>query len=309
VTDGQGELAVVIPVYGSRGHLQDIVDALGAQSVPVREVIISHSGDGNPTGQLYSERIAVRYLHQDQRLHSGAARNRGAALAGSDWLAFLDDDVIPARDWSQVVCETLSNDAGDTCCVGSLGVDVRGGYWGMSLWFFEFGSVHPYLPGREVQGGASANMFLHRTLFDRCGGFPERVARSVDVEFMARCRDAGFRSRFVPAARAGHRNIGGFEHCWNHALALGDGSARVRLKTEIRGSAATRYPLLSLLLPLPRILLPCYRVARWGSGYRLSFIYHLPGIVVMAVSWTRGFYLRASGRAGGAGAVSRCSPP
>ncbi len=297
MNDIHDALAVVIPVYGDRGHLQEIIDALEAQRMPVQEVVISHSGDGDPTDRLCSERLPVRYLHRDERLNSGAARNRGAALTSARWIAFLDDDVIPDENWSQAVRDALSNDAGNTCFVGSLGVDVGGGYWGMSLWYLEFGSVHPYLPAREVEGGASANMFLHRELFDRCGGFPEQVNRSVDVEFMIRCREAGAHCLFLPTARVGHRNIGGFNHNRIHALTLGEGSARVRLKNDMRGSPAARYRPLAIFLPFARLLLMAGRIARWGTGHRISFILHLPGILVLATAWGKGFYRGSSGKA------------
>ncbi len=284
------ELDVVVPVYGARGHLQDIVNALDRQVPAIRKLIISHSGPGNPTGSLHSAHTEIEYLHSERQLESGAARNRGAQRSVARWLAFLDDDVVPADDWSAVVSEQLSRESDAGCYVGSIGVDVPGGYWGMSLWFLEFGSVHAYLPARSIDGGASANMFMQRSLFTRSGGFPERVTRSVDVQFMARCRDLGADTWFLPQARVAHRNVRGFRYCRSHAISLGEGSARVRRIAEMRGSAAARYPALAPILIPARLSLMTYRTLRWGRRHRISFLYHLPGIIALLAYWSVGFY-------------------
>jgi len=288
------ELSVVIPALNDRGHLADIIRALEDQLLPVREVIISHSGSGCPGITSAGEVLAIHYLHSDQPLTSGAARNRGAKQATGKWLAFLDDDVMPRRDWSTRVAATLAQDAGNGCFVGSIDTDTPGGYWGMTLWFLEFGSVHKYLPTRSLEGGASANMFMHRAVHSRAGGFPEDVARCVDVEFMASCRRAGGSTNFIPAAIVGHRNIPGRQYCLRHAQSLGAGSARVRKQARIRGDIFARYPVAVPLLVPARTLLMSYRVARWGRGYRLAFLVHFPGVVLALLAWARGFYMIAS---------------
>jgi hypothetical protein len=288
------ELSVVIPALDDRGHLRELMFALEAQRQFIGEVIISHSGVGNPMPALSESRIPIRYLHHSAPLYSGTARNCGAKEARGNSLAFLDDDVIPADDWAASVCNHLAEAKTDTCFVGAIAVDKPGGYWGMCLWFIEFGSVHPYMPARRQEGGASANMFAHKALFTRCGGFPEQVSRSVDVEFMARCRGADGTTRFEPAAVVGHRNISGKAHCLRHAQSLGNGSARVRKMAAITGDIFVRYPWCApLLFPLRLGLLGC-RVIRWGRGHRLSFVRHLPGIVLALLAWTRGFYRSAS---------------
>lgn len=283
------DVSVVIPSYNDRGHLRKLLVALDEQHLPVREVIIAHSGEGDPTDQLPETALPVRVLHSDAQLFSGAARNVGAAKATGRWLAFLDDDVIPATDWSEAVAGLLRHNPQDDCMVGSIEFSESGGYWGLSIWFLEFGSVHRYMPSRPIEGGASANMLISRSLFQRAGGFPHQVKRSVDVEFMARCRARGGQTRFINTLTVAHHNNPGMSHCRDHAYRLGWGSARVRTLSQLRGEFFVRYPALSHLLIPIRLLQMSYRLARWGTGRRWLFIQCLPGITYALFAWVAGF--------------------
>ncbi|MGD2118856.1 MAG: glycosyltransferase [Chromatiales bacterium] len=285
----QLDLSVVIPAYNNRGHLQDIVSAIISQNPAVKEIIVSHSGEYLPALTERSEQPLVTMLHSDFMLHSGAARNRGAQLASGKWLAFIDDDVIPATDWTANIRSLLNKTEEKECFVGSIDYDTSGGYWGMCLWFIEFGSVHKYMPSRIIEGGASANMLVSRKLFDATAGFPEKVNRSVDVEFMAKCRTHGGITKFHSDIVVAHRNIGGFRHCLTHAASLGGGSARIRCKTALKADITIKYPLTIPFLFPARLSLLTYRVLRRGKGYRACFTLLLPGIALALLAWTIGF--------------------
>ncbi len=283
------DLSIVIPSFGDRGHLADILQVLESQQPAVKEIIVSHSGTIRPQKYTPISTIPIHFLYHDQPLNSGSARNRGATIATGKFLAFIDDDVIPAKNWSDRLHHTLADDVRNTCFVGSIDCDVTGGYWGACLWFLEFGSVHSYMPSRSLQGGASANMFMFRELFVRSNGFPEQVTRCVDVEFMARCRQQGAKTYFQSTVIVGHRNISGYRHCITHAYSLGQGSARVRRLTKLKGDFFVHHPItIPLLIPI-RLTLLMYRVVRWGKRKRSTLFFHLPGIALTTLAWTLGF--------------------
>lgn len=295
VGEAPSELSVVIPSFGHRAHLGCIIRELLAQDPAVREIIVSHSGPGDPASLIPPRgRVPIVLLHSPVPLSSGAARNAGASVAQGRWLAFVDDDVIPARQWSRELTQAVMRRR-EACHVGGIGVDVTGGYWGMCLWFAEFGSVHPYMPERPIEGGASANMFLSRALYEKVGGFSAELTRSVDVEFLARCRGVGAATIFVPDVVVSHRNIGGFAHCLRHAYRLGAGSAKVRRITPLRGELAVRWPLLAPFLAPARLAMILYRIARWGRGVRRWGALCYPGLVVTITAWTLAFFLQAVG--------------
>jgi GT2 family glycosyltransferase len=285
------DLSVVVPSYGNRGHIDDVVNYLLAQSPAVREVIISHSGEVPPGITKTNDRLTL--LRSEDPLLAGAARNRGAAQAKGTWLAFIDDDVVVAHDWSENLAKSIHGKA-PFALVGSIDVDraggFHGGYWGTCLWYVEFGSMHSYMPARPVEGGASANMAVHRDVFEAACGFPENCQQSEDTEFLARCRCKGFATDFHPEIRVSHRNISGFAHAFRHIRNIGNGSARIRKITKLRGNFAVRYPWLAPLMVPGRLGLMSLRVLRFGSGgRRMHYLTHLPGIAVLLVYWCAGF--------------------
>ncbi len=94
--------SVVIPTLG-RSSLQRCLDALAAAEGPLPDrVIVVDDRLGDP-GDL-PLRVPERFAGLLVVLRSGgrgpaAARNLGWRAAPSEWVAFLDDDVIPFRTW------------------------------------------------------------------------------------------------------------------------------------------------------------------------------------------------------------------
>ena len=114
------ETTVVIPAYGRCPHLPALLCALLDAAESPGEIIVSHSGPDDPTDAVaaISDRITV--LHHPERLLAGAARNRGAAIANGQWLAFIDADVRPRPDWLQTLLAAARR-APDRFAVGWVG--------------------------------------------------------------------------------------------------------------------------------------------------------------------------------------------
>ncbi len=118
---GTPRLSVVVPLYNVEAYVSDCLESLVAQTYSDLEVIIVD--DGSTDG---STAIANRYAesHQHWRMVRtanrglGAARNRGAAEAHGEYIAFLDsDDLLPAYAYELMV-STL-DESGSDFVVGS----------------------------------------------------------------------------------------------------------------------------------------------------------------------------------------------
>ncbi|MEP8590496.1 glycosyltransferase family 2 protein, partial [Enterobacter asburiae] len=88
-------------------HLEEVVAAVRAQADPTTRIIISHSGSDDPTAR-FAGQPGVEVIHSGERLFAGAARNRGLALATTDWVAFIDEDIVPAPAWYRVLLDTIA---------------------------------------------------------------------------------------------------------------------------------------------------------------------------------------------------------
>jgi len=89
------DLSVIIPTYKRKESLFRLLGALVSQKQIVLEIIVI---DQNPSG-FFSD-YELQILHQSRHIiqespNVSAARNRGAELASSDLIVFVDDDLVP----------------------------------------------------------------------------------------------------------------------------------------------------------------------------------------------------------------------
>ena len=254
---------------------------------------MSHSGEGDPTSALAD--LGVEVLHSDARLFAGAARNRGLRLATTDWVAFIDEDVIVDDGWHDALLSAIARDDAD-CIAGSVGSATSGGYWGTSLWFAEFGSVHPYRPAGSLSAGATANLAVRRDILCSVGGFREDWLTGEDALAQAQLQERGYRICLAPAAAGGHVNLPGMNRMVRHSHRLGQYSARVRRRHgHLTGAAAVRWPILSLGMWLARPIQIYMRVLGTPNGPVSSLLWHTPGILLSVLAWNAGFAKEALG--------------
>jgi GT2 family glycosyltransferase len=185
---------VVIPTCGRLDSLARCLQALPAGV----EIIVTDDSGGEAVREMVSNSFpAVRYLAGPRR-GPAANRNHGASGAGSEWLAFVDDDCEPQSGWLEALnAATAEADVveGRTVAPGA--------------------SDSPFEEHVENQSGGvlwSCNLAVHREVFARLGGFDEDFteAGGEDMEFAWRVARAALRVRFAPDALVFHppRRIG-----------------------------------------------------------------------------------------------------
>lgn len=112
-------ISVIIPTYNRRDFLEACLDSVFAQRRPPDEVIVVDDGSTDGTRDLVAAMPAVRLIEQ-QNAGPGAARNRGAAEASGDYLAFLDSDDL-WFPWSlEVIAEAIERFHGPSLLFASF---------------------------------------------------------------------------------------------------------------------------------------------------------------------------------------------
>ncbi|WP_410633021.1 HAD-IIIA family hydrolase [Amycolatopsis sp. cmx-4-83] len=194
------DYTVVIPTTG-RESLKPLLETLlGGEGPHPAEVLVV---DDRPAGPELDVPGGVRVLRSGGR-GPAAARNLGWRTAGSEWIAFVDDDVVLAPDWPRQLAEDLLPlPSGVAASQGRITVPLPADRRPADD---ERGTA-----GLEHAWWITADMAYRRAALAEVGGFDERFPRAFreDSDLALRVAEAGYRigrgERLTthPARRAG----------------------------------------------------------------------------------------------------------
>lgn len=163
------QVSVVIPTYRRPALLGCCLAAVREQSLaPDRyEIIVVDDGRDPDTHALVARAAAqtlpsVRYIRQSCRQGPAAARNRGWRAARAPFVAFTDDDTVPARDWLASGLAALAP-----------GIDAA---WGRVIVPLPSAPTDYEVDASRLAhaGFVTANCFCRRRALESAGGFDER---------------------------------------------------------------------------------------------------------------------------------------
>lgn len=189
---------VVIPSIG-RPSLARVLDALAAGEGPRPRCVIVVDDRPDPAGPLLrgmapdSLDMLIKVVRGRAR-GPAAARNDGWRHAAAEWVAFLDDDVVPEPRWAQHLVDDLAGlPAGVAASQGRITVPLPADR-GPTDW-------ERNVAGLEHAHWATADMAYRRSVLHEVGGFDERFPRAYreDADLALRVLDAGY--RLVQGAR------------------------------------------------------------------------------------------------------------
>jgi HAD superfamily hydrolase (TIGR01662 family) len=184
--------AIVVPTVG-RPELVRLLRALAAQDTdggrcaPVEVVVVDDRPDARPPLEPgdapWRQRVVV-----SGGCGPAAARNLGWRLASAEWIAFLDDDVVPPAGWARRLVDDL------LCC----GADIAGSQGRIIVPLPADGRPTDWqrnTAGLQAAAWATADMAYRRTALARVHGFDERFPRAYreDADLALRVRQAGWR--------------------------------------------------------------------------------------------------------------------
>ncbi len=153
-------------------------DPLGSAEVVIRRI---------------QHRWAARYLVESK---PGIAAARNAALkcsAGSDWVAFVDDDEVVTPHWLTGLLDTAVKFRADV--VGGPVIPIFAD--GVPKWFIEGGFAQRprFKTGENPTWLGTGNVLISRKALLEIGGFDERFSLTggEDTEFFVRARRSGIK--------------------------------------------------------------------------------------------------------------------
>ncbi len=239
-------VSLIICTRNRASQLQLCLKEIAAATMPACdfEVVLVDNASTNSTGDVIREFAAAAPMKvvcvECKKTGLGAARNVGIAAAKGEWLLFTDDDCYVEKSFFSNFLDFVNVSATSD----EAAKDIRYGV----------GPIVPYdkdhepriaglsiekiilLPAMSlfrtgtVQG---ANMFFHRSVFDRAGLFNERMGAGTefgceDIEMAARASIGGFLGAQVPFFKVIH----------HHKRLIGSAAARSTLESYDYGRGA-----------------------------------------------------------------------
>jgi len=184
---GAPKVDVVVPTAG-RDSLPALLAALAREGVPRglggRLIVVDDRERPERALELDDEVEVVRGPARGP----AAARNAGWRAASAEWVAFIDDDVVPELGWAEALL-------GDIATLDAAVAGSQGRIW------VPLPAERPptdwerNVAGLETARWATADMAFRRAALAAAGGFDERFARAYreDADLALRLRRAGWR--------------------------------------------------------------------------------------------------------------------
>lgn len=268
-------ISIVIPTYNRPKQLAWCLQAVDGLTYPRDrfEVIVVDDGSHTPLNPIIgtmSDRLSIRFLSQP---NSGpaVARNRGAAEARGNFLAFIDDDCAPSMNW----LEALANVFHETPDCGVGGRTINGlpanPYSTTSQLLIDY--LYE-VSNQSVHGAkffASNNLAFPRKPFLDSGGFDIRYTRAAaeDREICERWLSQGRCLRYASEAVVSHAHALTLGTLWQQHFTYGRGAfAFHRMRAE-RGGGPVRVEPLSFYLNMFRYP---FKYASFKCAMPVSFL-------------------------------------
>lgn len=254
------DVTVVIPVRDNAIGLGRLV-----QSLRGMRVVVVDDGSSTPVeaGDFAGPHCDIRVLRHTASRGPAAARNTGLAACDTDFVAFLDSDVVPRRGWLEALLGHFCDPAVALVAPRIVGLREPGNLIAryeavrssLDLGLREA----PIVPYGTVSYAPSAAIICRRSALQQVGGFDESLTSGEDVDLCWRFIEAEARLRYEPIALVGH----------DHRTKLRDWFVRKAFYGSSAAPLAIRHPGKTAPLVLSGWTMLVWVLLAMGSGVGL----------------------------------------
>ena len=267
------DVTVVIPVRDNVSGLKRLISTLRGMRVVVVD-------DGSVVPVQHADfagmHCDVQVLRHPRSKGPAAARNTGLAACSTDFVAFLDSDVLPRRGWLEALLGHFCDPA--VALVAPRIVALRNADNLVARYEAVRSSLDlglreaPVVPYGTVSYVPSAAIICRRTVLSEVDGFDETLKSGEDVDLCWRFIEAGARLRYEPIALVAH----------DHRTELRDWFARKSFYGESAAPLSVRHPGKTAPLVISGWTLVLWVLLAMGSG-----IGYLASMVVAGITGRR----------------------
>ena len=187
-------VSVVIPCYNPGLLLYRSLYSVLRQSHPAHEIIVVDDCSTDDSRALVERYFPETiYLRNDRNRGVSATRNRGAAVAIGDYIAFLDADDAWMETKLQEQIGAMAAEKAQISFTGFKDLRLSLRYWGLRFLSGPFCDV--ILAGIPFN---ASTVIVARDTFAASGGFREDLRRAEDIDLFYRLALADVRGCYLP---------------------------------------------------------------------------------------------------------------
>ncbi|MDT5065170.1 MAG: mycofactocin glycosyltransferase [Mycobacterium sp.] len=252
------DVTVIIPVRDNAFGLNRLVRALRGM-----RIVVVDDGSVVPvrTEDFDGTYCNVAVLRHDRSKGPSAARNTGLAACETDFVAFLDSDVVPRRGWLEALLGHFCDPAVALVAPRIVGLqepeNLVARYEAVRSSLDLGHREAPVVPYGTVSYVPSAAIICRRTAINDVGGFDETLKSGEDVDLCWRFIEAGARLRYEPIALVGH----------DHRTQLREWFVRKAFYGTSAAPLAVRHPGKTAPLVISGWTLLAWTLMAMGSGF------------------------------------------
>ncbi|BBY59422.1 mycofactocin biosynthesis glycosyltransferase MftF [Mycolicibacterium sarraceniae] len=201
------DVTVVIPVRDNPFGLDRLVMSLRGM-----RVVVVDDGSQTPVhpSDFTGARCEIEILRHPRSKGPAAARNTGLASCTTDFVAFLDSDVVPRRGWLEALLGHFCDPAAALVAPRIVGLghsdQLIARYEAVRSSLDLGGREAPVMPYGPVSYVPSAAIICRRAALLELGGFDETLPSGEDVDLCWRLIESGSRLRYEPIALVAHEH-------------------------------------------------------------------------------------------------------
>lgn len=267
------DVTVVIPVRDNASGVRRLLTAVRGL-----QVIVVDDGSAIPIEDtdFADVHAQVRVLRHEHSRGPAAARNTGLAACTTDFVAFLDSDVVPRRGWLEALLGHFCDPAVGLVAPRIVGLrepDNLVARYEAVRSSLDLGLREaPVMPYGTVSYVPSAAIIGRRAMLREVGGFDETLNAGEDVDLCWRLIESGARLRYEPIALVAH----------DHRTQLREWFVRRSFYGEAAAPLSVRHPGKTAPLVISGWTLVAWILMAMGSS-----IGYLASVVVAAITGRR----------------------
>lgn len=185
---------IIVPAHNESYHLTHLLSNLKSLDINPKDILVVDNGSTDKTA-ITAKTFGVNVVSKSQNSTPAKARNLGAESSESEFLVFLDADILVTSSWKSKLDEIVNSNErsvfGETY---HLSIEPS---WLENIWNAE-------LQKRSKRYINSGNLIIQRKLFEELEGFSEQLETGEDVDFCERAKKNNITIIFEPGLIVHH---------------------------------------------------------------------------------------------------------